>query len=457
MSRLLLLIVLLPLLAASPALAVEPESRATPVLRTRAESLVPGQAFDVMLLVGYDHAYFEKHAAPLFRQAMDVPMQLTLPWLEKPQGAERLPEVRVPTWGNTKPTQSLVFNGEIAEWSLFEKSDKPGHTSTRMARAFRFRAVAEGAIEIPAPTLRWAYAERFEEDFLGDRVAVDPRFIEVAGEPLRIEVKALPAGAPEGFAGAIGAGGGSAAIDRKSVKVGEPFRLTVRLDGHDNVDQIPTPKLLGVAGFSVLGVDDDRGAPQRTIVYEIAAEKAGVQALGPIRFPYFDPRAEGGTYVVALSDALEIEVLPDPEAPAAQGEDSAGWPAWARWPSWPYALLACLVTFWVLWAWRRQRKVAEPEPDDPRDGERIVAARAALDVCVDDRTLAEYLAAHLDCSAAAVIGPGLAQRLTDAGVARYAAERTERLLERLQAARYGGASSSFDPALLSELQDAFTT
>ena len=451
--RTLAAILLLFVAAADRAHANEDDAYVTAALRVNPERVVPGEAFEVLLEIAYDHVQFEQHAAQLFRHALDVPLQVTLPWLDKPDGARALPP-QGPQEDEAFPRRTLVLNGRVVQAREFEVGHGPDHAVTRMGLSVRFLAQQPGTIEIPAPKLRYAFADAFEEGLLGERVAIAPRFFEREGEALSVIVRPYPEPIAQGFTGAVGHTDIEASLDKDRGQVGEPLRLTLRRSGADNLALFEAPTLEGFEGFDVRGKDDDRGSPVRTVVYEIVPQSARVRQVPPIRFAYLLPRLpHDGQYVVIHTGPLFLTVTPAPgtQPPTApEGED-------AHWPGWPYALAAAFVLLALFAAGRRRRPPPAPQPHGARDEARIEAATNALAASANDRTLAAYLAAHLRCSASAVIGPDLALRLQGAGVAPEVAERAARMLEALVAARYGGASASIDPALLRALQEALTT
>ncbi len=447
-------VVLLLLLIATPcvALAGDPASKLSARLQAEPARVVPGQVFDVVLVIRYDHKHFAQHAAPLFRQEMDVPLEVTLPWLENPVGARK---IDVPSKEReTLLTRSLVLNGTVVRGRLIRKTgSSTGPSVAEVALRRRFVATGTGPIKIPAPKLRYAHADKFEEDFLGERVPIEPRFIDVVGTELTIDVGAFPAGAPEGFAGAVGTGAVSTAIDRESVKVGETLRLTVRFSGADNLADLATPEPVGLEHFTVFGAQDDRAVPTRTVVYEIAPQRSDLREIPRIRFPVF--HVQTGQFVEAVSKPIPLRVSgASRSADAADTDSDSGTDD--EMPFWVNVLIGMVVGAAVVTLLNRRKRredaaaiaLAEAGPDTAR----VAAAAAALTAHPDERTLAEYLGAHMGCSPSSVVGPGLAKRLVAHGVSGDLARRTATAMEALTAARYGGGEATLDPALTSELQ-----
>jgi hypothetical protein len=109
-----------------------------------------------------------------------------------------------------------------------------------------------------------------------------------------------------------------------------------------------------------------------------------------------------------------------------------------------------------LFLWLRAR---ERERSDPL-GTRARGAAAAFKARVADpradiaEAITEFLAARLGCTAAAVIAPGLADRLRAAGATEELASSSAALLEQLVASRYGAGVSGAGRHEAQELVDA---
>jgi len=446
---------LLAILLAAPAHAEEPgpEARAFVEIRVVGNPPVAGEAVTLRLRVGFDRAWFGKHAAPLFRQTLDVPLQVNAPWLSKPDGAVRLSDP-APTRARQTEHMTLVLDGDVVTAARLTDETRGDLTFTVLHLDRRYLFSKPADVTVPAPTLRFAHAERFEEGFVGDRVAIDPVFVALAGEPLRVAVEPLPgADRPAEFDGAVGSYAVHAETRAAEVAVGEAFELAVEFVGRGSLEQLPTPTLHGLDGFRVQGSRDDHRPYDRRVVYEVAAVRDDVTAVPALRFAFFDPTRSPGVYRIARTEPIPLRVRPAPvrapgQAPA--GDD----------PPWTFAALGALAgaAAMLLVCRRRAPPRVEVSAAMPATrATRIEAARAALEAHPDERSLVAFLAAHLDRAPSAVLGPGLVARLEAIGLARDLGERTARMLESVVAARYGGAPASLDRALLRELQDALTT
>jgi len=117
--------------------------------------------------------------------------------------------------------------------------------------------------------------------------------------PVTVTVKPLPEGAPDGFSGTVGQFSISATVDQKSVEVGKPITLKVRISGTGNVktiQQIPTPQ---VEAFDVYEPNvkesvDRRKSPIRgakLFEFVMVPKEPGSRVISSLGFSFFDPHA----------------------------------------------------------------------------------------------------------------------------------------------------------------------
>jgi hypothetical protein len=387
-----------------------------------------GETIDLKLRVGYDAAFFRDHAVQMFAQKLDVPLRVEAPWLRRPVGA-------------------TVRDGAVASSGLsFALDDDvvfatPAADATRDGRVFRViestkrcTPSAAGDLQVRAPTLRFAYASTFEDDFVHGRMPVDRREAVIIGRSPTIHVRALPAaGRPPEFAGAIGKFTIAAEAAPRDVAVGDTFKLTLTVRGDGTSVSAPHPADLG--GLHVYGeIEKTRGAFE----YDVAALRDDVTSVPPIAFAFFDPDA--GQYRVVKTDAIPLRVRESPtnaRAEPTRDDDSRA----SRWPV-VVAVVVALAFFGVFVRRRMRARAAE----DVGGGHVREAAAAFRARAPDADALAAFLAACLHCPTAAVISPDLASRLVAAGAPSDVAKRAASLLERLVAARYGGDASPDDAA-----------
>jgi hypothetical protein len=408
-----------------------------------------GQAFRVVLRVGFDTEQFRTHPVPLFRQPMDVPLQVQAPWLRRLEGASPLPpdEPRTPAEG-----LSLVLDGRVRSLRRLADVTRHGRRFTVLEASRRYRADGAGTLDLEGTSVRFAYATRFDHDIFGDPVPLDPRPVVVKGAPAHVVVQPLPAaGRPPDFDGAIGSFRASVQVDRREVAVGQSFHLTLLVVGEGNLASLRAPRL-DLDGFHVLGALA-RPAPGRLeVTYELEATRV-VAAVPPIAFAWFDPQPPGAYHVLHLP-AVPLEVRP------------AGAPAHARngrRGTWVQVLLAAAALLLVLLGiGRLVRPAPEPSapPETPVEDTRLAAACTAVRVHAAEpgadrlALLAEVVAARLDAPRAAAISPHLAPRLVQAGVEREAARQAAGLLETLLALRYGALVADPGPEPVLQVAEA---
>ena len=448
MSARVLLLLATVLLVAAPARAEEvvPEELVYVEVEVEPIAAYVGEPIRVTLRVGYDEAHFAKNAVALFRQPMDVPLQVRAPWATLRDGVEVLP-ARV----LAGPQVTLAVGDEVVSARRVEDVVR-GTRSYRVLELERtLRATAPGALALTSPVVRFAYATRFRDDFLGDRTALDPRMISVGGTLPAATVGAPPAaGRPADYAGAVGRFEVRAEVDREAVDVGETFRLTLRITGDGPLDGFPPPRLTGLEDFHVYGTVDEPGPEARTIRYDLAAVRPG-EGVPPIRFVTFVP-GPPAHYEVLQTAALPLAVRGSPET------DPRTPPAGSSGRAFPLGLVlaaAALLAFLFLLGrlFARGAPPAAPAPTAAADiaGPDVRAAGAAFVAAAEGgedlgTALARLVATRLGCPVPAAIHPELAARLAAAGVEVGLAREVAETLERLTAARYGAPGESVDAA-----------
>ena len=422
-----------------------------------------GQAFDVNLVVYFDRAFLDRSAVPLFRRDTDLPLHIRVPWLRALPGAQPLARVG-PDFGRGL---SFALNDSIIRVPPGEETDSLILVVTFIDMSARFAAIRPGTLVIPAVHVRFAYATKFEEDFVGGRVAVDRKDVTVTGTEIPIEVKPLPEdGRPSGFGGAVGRFQVSAEADESPFERDGSIHLTLRFQGTGNFETWPAPHL-EFDGFHVYGVTEKKEMAGRTITYEIAPTSLEATTIPAIPFAFFDPAEHAYRIVetdpLPLSVRMPADAVVDPPVAVATppGEEEGRADRWRPWRicigMWLVGML--LAAYLRLRGNRVQGALASAPlakvPDDTARVERVGAATAALQAALgsaealDD--FAEFLAAHLDVTAAAVIAPDLAVRLREAGVPDDLADRAAAFLEHGIAVRYGGPSAETAPTLDAEL------
>ncbi len=123
------------------------------------------------------------------------------------------------------------------------------------------------------------------------------------------------AGRPPDWAGAVGVWQATARLDTIRARAGDPFVVTLRLEGRGNVALLPRPALQ-VAWATVVPADERvvldsavsgmRG--HKEFDWLVTAREAGLQQLPSVRYPYFNPFAR--RFEVALTPPITVRTLP---------------------------------------------------------------------------------------------------------------------------------------------------
>lgn len=310
-ALLLLLAPLAPLAAQEPAQALADDAFVE--LRCPRATCFAGEEVEVGVRFGFDAAFLAEGLVPLFRRRLDVPAQIAAPWLDGL--ADAAVRLRPPPAG---AGSTLAVNDDEAGAARLPDEDRGG----RAFAVFELAAVvvprAPGELELGAPSLRFAGATRFEDDLAQGRVAMDRTEVELAGEPLRLSVLALPEeGRPAGFTGAVGSFALAAEASPRSLTAGTSLKLVLSISGSGDLYGFEAPALDDLPGFHSRGHVEERAAELRVITYDLAPRGPEVAAVPPIELPFFDPEPPGA-YRLARSEAIALSVLPAAEPEGSQ-------------------------------------------------------------------------------------------------------------------------------------------
>lgn len=467
------------LLVLITAAAQAPEEHAFVEVAAPRETFYVQERIRLRLRFGLEARFLRENLIPLFRQAIDVPVQVEARWLGSLQGTAPLAEGAAAPEDQARPRRTFSLNGGIAEAAQAAEV----HVGDRTFTAFEFERsclpLAPGELVIPEAVLTFAYATRFDEDLVHGRVPADRRDASVASRPLVLRILPLPEeGRPSGFTGAVGRFTIRAHAAPRELEAGASLRLSLVIEGEGNLATLEPPRLDDLEGFHVYGRIEEPGTGRRAVTYDLAALSEEVRAVPKIRFPFFDP-GPPTAWRVAESQPIPLTVRPAPAAgPTGGGRGTPGVDE-------PYGLkspaalgrggpshhpsgaliLGVLGLPWIaalgLWAWLRARDRERGDPEGARARRAAAEFRQRISGApmVPAGAMAEYLGARLRCPAAAVIAPDLAARLTRAGVPDALAARAAALLRELVAARYGGHAADdrleAARALVDELEHAF--
>jgi len=148
--------------------------------------------------------------------------------------------------------------------------------------------------------------------------------VDVKSDPVSLEVKALPAGAPPTFSGALGSFSMTVEANPKRVQIGDPITIKAAISGRGNFDRMDAPELSDERGWhkyppsSNFKQDDDVGISGTKTFELVVSPNEKLTSVPPLAFSYFDPVKE--KYVTLHSEAVPLVVEGSaPAAPAVAG------------------------------------------------------------------------------------------------------------------------------------------
>jgi hypothetical protein len=168
-----------------------------------------------------------------------------------------------------------------------------------------------------------------------------PQEIKFKSEAITLDVKALPAGAPPEFGGAIGNFSLTADVKPKSAQVGDPFTVTATITGRGNFDRVGAPAFEDERGWhkyppaADFKKDDEIGISGKKTFETVLSANERKDKIPAQVFSYFDPAKEQYVTLRAEPIAVRVEggVAPAPTtAPMTKQAPTAG-PAQAPRPA----------------------------------------------------------------------------------------------------------------------------
>ena len=299
-----------------------------------------GQPVQVAVRFGVDSRFLAERAVQPFRQRLDVPVQLHLPWIDDWPAAEWLE----PESGATFALATFALNGDVH--TAARRADRvEGERSYEVYEvALRLQPTSARELRFPAPELAVASASRFEENLLDQRVPVDRVDSSTFGAPLAVPVRSLPeAGRPPEFTGAVGHLSIASEVPA-GVAPGEPLKLQVFVRGEGNLSAFATPAWTGLGGYRVLGILDEQRPDERRWTLDLEPFSDRVRQVPAVELAYFDPGPPAAyrTLRTASVDLLEegdaadtglASPVPTPR-PAPPESEPAGASHSSRMPLW---------------------------------------------------------------------------------------------------------------------------
>jgi hypothetical protein len=159
----------------------------------------------------------------------------------------------------------------------------------------------------------------FNDDPFADPFFANPfsqfgerREVEIKSDPVALEVKPLPPGAPPDFSGAIGNFTMTTDAKPKSVQVGDPITVTSTILGRGNFDRVGAPVIDDERGWhkyppsSKFAKDDEVGISGTKTFETVLSPNEKKQSLPVMEFAYFDPVKE--QYATLRSDPIAINI-----------------------------------------------------------------------------------------------------------------------------------------------------
>ncbi len=150
-------------------------------------------------------------------------------------------------------------------------------------------------------------------DFFGQRLMQTVNKSVSAGS-LVVDVKALPANAPEGFTGAVGQFNFNVSQTKKSLNANESLQVNVKVSGKGNLKLFELPKLKTPSSIEVYdpeskpsirtSISGMRGS--LTDTYTVVPQFKGQFPIPDMKFAYFDPKTDSYKQLVANNIAVNV-------------------------------------------------------------------------------------------------------------------------------------------------------
>lgn len=156
---------------------------------------------------------------------------------------------------------------------------------------------------------------RYDPIFGGQQIYRVKR--ELKSQPVTINVKEFPKGAPASFNGAVGSFSLSSTMPAVEIDANSADQIELTLSGKGNFKFITAPRVAFPESFEVYDtkcVDNSKltatgASGSITYTYPFVARSAGTFTIPSVEFTYFDPSTE--TYTTLSTEAFTIEVKDD--------------------------------------------------------------------------------------------------------------------------------------------------
>ncbi|MEL6133509.1 MAG: BatD family protein, partial [Bacteroidota bacterium] len=154
---------------------------------------------------------------------------------------------------------------------------------------------------------------------------------EIKGPRVKLNVKPLPANAPEDYIGLVGKLNLDVSLDRTEQKTGEAITLKMVLSGQGNIRQMRNPELNLPPDFEVYEPNVNEKARlrggifggERVYEYLIIPRNPGTYELDQISVSYFDPKK--GSYQRISAPSFTLNITGEPQLSSSlEGSQNAG-------------------------------------------------------------------------------------------------------------------------------------
>ncbi len=207
-----------------------------------------------------------------------------------------------------RPSHRETLNGKVYECSVLrEFLLYPQQAGTLTIDPAEVEAVAQVVV----------HNNRHRDPFFGSTPDIYNVNRTVRSPKLQITVKELPAGAPDGFAGAVGRFTLSETAPSAQLTANSASTFTLRIAGTGNLRFVQAPKLQLPGSFELYDIKSTEQlkttaqgtSGYRQFEYPFIARAEGEYELPSIPFSYFDPEKQ--QYVTLRSQPHSIVVTPD--------------------------------------------------------------------------------------------------------------------------------------------------
>lgn len=302
-------------------------------------------------------------------------------------------------------------------------------------------------------------------------------------DPVVVNVRSLPPGAPADFNGAVGQFELRANLDKNTVQVDDTVKLHLEIEGAGNIDALTEPDLPELAGWRLFESDvftrldprDDRVYGTRQFERLLVPAQPGEFTIPAISFSYYDPQAEA--YQTSTTEPLVVTVLPgegefadlaEPADPAvAELRELKPVPASLRttqffsltnpvyWLCWLIPLL--IVGLIYVFQTQRQRLISDTGYARRLQAKRLAdqtlksSAQTNRDVyATAHRALLGYLSDKLNRPTTGLTTAALAEVLDQEGIERGLIERISAILRQIEISRFAPSEEAAAQSLLQD-------